>query len=121
MSTTIAAQCCIAGGGPAGMMLGLLLARAGCSVVVLEKPADFLRDFRDDTIHPSALEAMRALGSLDVFLALPHRPAAEVAVAVGQRQYKVAAAVMIRGAPDESVPAPGPTPAPAGSTPAPRR
>ncbi|MCW5773013.1 MAG: FAD-dependent oxidoreductase [Rhodospirillaceae bacterium] len=66
-------QCCIAGGGPAGMMLGLLLARAGVGVIVLEKHADFLRDFRGDTIHPSTLEVIRELGLLDAFLALPHQ------------------------------------------------
>jgi 2-polyprenyl-6-methoxyphenol hydroxylase-like FAD-dependent oxidoreductase len=65
-------QCCIAGGGPAGMMLGYLLARAGVDVVVLEKHADFLRDFRGDTIHPSTLELMHELGLLDEFLRLPH-------------------------------------------------
>ena len=58
-------QCVVAGGGPAGMMLGLLLARAGVDVVVLEKHADFLRDFRGDTIHPSTLEVMYELGILD--------------------------------------------------------
>src|SRR5271167_812725 len=51
-------QCCVAGGGPAGMMLGFLLARAGVSVAVLEKHADFFRDFRGDTVHPSTLELM---------------------------------------------------------------
>ena len=66
-------QCCIAGGGPAGMMLGVLLARAGCRVVVLEKHADFLRDFRGDTIHPSTMEVMHELGLLDAFLKLPHQ------------------------------------------------
>src|SRR5436309_14980445 len=66
------AECCIAGGGPAGMMLGLLLARAGASVVVLEKHADFLRDFRGDTVHPSTLELMYELGLLDGFLRRPH-------------------------------------------------
>ncbi len=65
--------CCIAGGGPAGMMLGFLLARAGVDVVVLEKHADFLRDFRGDTIHPSTLQVMHELGLLDEFLTLPHR------------------------------------------------
>ena len=54
--------CAIAGGGPAGMMLGFLLARAGVEVVVLEKHAEFLRDFRGDTIHPSTLELMHELG-----------------------------------------------------------
>ncbi|MDM0043131.1 FAD-dependent oxidoreductase [Variovorax dokdonensis] len=65
-------QCCIAGGGPAGLMLGYLLARAGVDVVVLEKHADFLRDFRGDTIHPSTLTVLDDLGLLDKFLALPH-------------------------------------------------
>ena len=64
--------CCIAGGGPAGMMLGFLLARAGVEVIVLEKHADFLRDFRGDTIHPSTMEVMHELGLLDDFLTLPH-------------------------------------------------
>ncbi len=65
-------QVCIAGGGPAGMMLGVLLARSGVSVVVLEKHSDFLRDFRGDTIHPSTLQIMYELGWLDEFLKLPH-------------------------------------------------
>jgi 2-polyprenyl-6-methoxyphenol hydroxylase-like FAD-dependent oxidoreductase len=69
---TITTQCCIAGGGPAGMMLGFLLARGGIDVVVLEKHGDFLRDFRGDTVHPSTLELMHELGLLDAFLALPH-------------------------------------------------
>jgi len=66
-------QCVVAGGGPAGMMLGLLLARAGVRVVVLEKHADFFRDFRGDTIHPSTLEVMYELGVLDAFLKRPHQ------------------------------------------------
>jgi len=70
---TIQTQCCIVGGGPAGMMLGLLLARAGVEVVVLEKHADFFRDFRGDTIHPSTLDLMAELGVLEEFLALPHQ------------------------------------------------
>jgi 2-polyprenyl-6-methoxyphenol hydroxylase-like FAD-dependent oxidoreductase len=69
----ISTQCCIAGGGPAGMMLGLLLARSGVDVLVLEKHADFLRDFRGDTIHPSTLEVMHELGLLDDLLKLPHQ------------------------------------------------
>ena len=64
----VSVRCCIAGGGPAGMMLGFLLARAGIAVQVLEKHADFLRDFRGDTIHPSTLEVMHELGVLEVFL-----------------------------------------------------
>ena len=71
----ISTSCCIAGGGPAGMMLGFLLARAGVEVVVLEKHADFLRDFRGDTIHPSTLEIMHELRILDGFLRLPHQEA----------------------------------------------
>lgn len=65
--------CCIAGGGPAGVMLGYLLARAGVSAIVLEKHEDFFRDFRGDTIHPSTLEVMDELGFLDEFLMLPHQ------------------------------------------------
>lgn len=73
MTDTRRVTCAIAGGGPAGLMLGYLLARAGVSVLVLEKHADFLRDFRGDTIHPSTLEVMGELGLLDRFLALPHQ------------------------------------------------
>ena len=58
MAEQLSTRCCIVGGGPCGMMLGYLLARAGVDVVVLEKHADFLRDFRGDTIHPSTLEIM---------------------------------------------------------------
>jgi 2-polyprenyl-6-methoxyphenol hydroxylase-like FAD-dependent oxidoreductase len=66
-------SCCIVGGGPAGMMLGYLLARAGIEVVVLEKHADFLRDFRGDTVHPSTLDVIAELGLLDDFLSRPHQ------------------------------------------------
>lgn len=69
----IETTCCIAGGGPAGVMLGYLLARAGVDVVVLEKHADFFRDFRGDTVHPSTLEVLHELGLLDDFLRLPHQ------------------------------------------------
>ena len=69
----ITTQCCVAGGGPAGMMLGYLLARAGIEVVVLEKHRDFFRDFRGDTIHPSTMELMYELGILDDFLKIPHQ------------------------------------------------
>jgi 2-polyprenyl-6-methoxyphenol hydroxylase-like FAD-dependent oxidoreductase len=68
----LTAQCCIAGGGPAGLMLGLLLARAGVTVAVLEKHADFLRDFRGDTIHPSTIDLLDQLGLKGQFLELPH-------------------------------------------------
>lgn len=71
-------QCCIAGGGPAGLMLGYLLARAGVRVVVLEKHDDFLRDFRGDTIHPSTLTVLDDLGLLDEFLQLPHQEVTEL-------------------------------------------
>src|ERR1700691_3289753 len=66
-------RCCIAGGGPAGMMLGLLLARAGIETMVLEKHADFLRDFRGDTVHPSTLEVLYELGILEGFLQRTHQ------------------------------------------------
>lgn len=67
------ARCCIVGGGPAGMMLGYLLGRAGIDVVVLEKHVDFFRDFRGDTVHPSTLQVMDELGLIDGFLKLPHQ------------------------------------------------
>ena len=72
MTRTIDTRCVIAGGGPAGMMLGLLLARAGVDVVILEKHGDFLRDFRGDTVHPSTLQLIHELGALDEFLQRPH-------------------------------------------------
>lgn len=76
-------RCCIAGGGPAGILLGLLLARAGVDVLVLEKHADFLRDFRGDTIHPSTLEVMHELGLLEDLLKLPHQQAPRLNAYVG--------------------------------------
>src|SRR5471030_2786713 len=86
----IKTRCCIAGGGPAGMMLGFLLARAGVEVVVLEKHADFLRDFRGDTIHPSTLEVMHELGLLDAFLALPHQMARTLNGQIGDFMFPFA-------------------------------
>jgi len=81
--------CCIAGGGPAGMMLGFLLARAGVEVVVLEKHPDFLRDFRGDTIHPSTLEVIRELGLLDEFLKLPHEEARRLSGIIGDELVRL--------------------------------
>jgi 2-polyprenyl-6-methoxyphenol hydroxylase-like FAD-dependent oxidoreductase len=83
-------QCCIVGGGPAGMILGLLLARAGIDVTVLEKHADFLRDFRGDTIHSSTLQLMHELGMLADFLKQPHQEVSEMQARIGQRDYRVA-------------------------------
>ena len=67
----LTSQCCIAGGGPAGLMMGYLLARAGVDVIVLEKHADFLRDFRGDTVHPSTLQLFHELGLLDGLMTRP--------------------------------------------------
>jgi len=75
--------CCIAGGGPAGLMLGFLLARAGVDVMVLERHSDFLRDFRGDTVHPSTLETMHELGLLVEFLKRPHQEIAQVRARIG--------------------------------------
>ena len=86
----ISTRCCIAGGGPAGMMLGLLLARAGIDVVVLEKHADFLRDFRGDTVHPSTMQVMHELGLLDAFLALPHSEVRTLGVQIGAEFFEFA-------------------------------
>ena len=87
---TMRARCCIAGGGPAGMMLGFLLARAGVDVVVLEKHADFLRDFRGDTVHPSTLELMYELGLLDEFLKRPHQEVVQLLGIIGGTAVPVA-------------------------------
>jgi 2-polyprenyl-6-methoxyphenol hydroxylase-like FAD-dependent oxidoreductase len=86
----ISTKCCVVGGGPCGMMLGFLLARAGVDVVVLEKHADFLRDFRGDTIHPSTMELMSELGLLDEFLRLPHTKATAIGAWFGDREYAFA-------------------------------
>ena len=83
-------RCCIAGGGPAGMMLGLLLARAGIDVIVLEKHEDFLRDFRGDTIHPSTMEVLHELGLLTEFLKLPYTPTARIGASIGGEYVELA-------------------------------
>jgi 2-polyprenyl-6-methoxyphenol hydroxylase-like FAD-dependent oxidoreductase len=88
--TAITAQCCIVGGGPAGMMLGFLLARAGVTSVVLEKHGDFLRDFRGDTVHPSTLNVMDELGLLDEFLSLPHQEVSRFSAQFGDERVMVA-------------------------------
>ena len=85
-----AVTCCVAGGGPAGMMLGFLLARAGVRVMVLEKHADFLRDFRGDTIHPSTLELMHELGLLEEFLRVPHQEMPGLVAQFGDTPLRVA-------------------------------
>jgi 2-polyprenyl-6-methoxyphenol hydroxylase-like FAD-dependent oxidoreductase len=90
MAPSMDVQCCIAGGGPAGMMLGYLLGRAGVNTVVLEKHADFLRDFRGDTVHPSTLQIMHELGLLEDFLKRPHSEIRTLAVEIGDRSFRVA-------------------------------
>src|SRR5215831_13741451 len=83
-------RCVIAGGGPAGVMAGYLLARAGVQVAVLEKHADFFRDFRGDTIHPSTLQLMYELGLLDEFLKLPHQELRELRAVVNGQVVPIA-------------------------------
>lgn len=83
-------SCCIVGGGPAGVMLGFLLARAGVEVMVLEKHKDFFRDFRGDTIHPSTLELMNELGLLEEFLRQPHQELKEVTFHFGDQVMHIA-------------------------------
>ena len=87
---TLSTRYCIAGGGPAGMMLGFLLARAGIDVVVLEKHTDFLRDFRGDTIHPSTLDVMAELGLLNEFLKQPHDEVTHVGAEFGDVRLRIA-------------------------------
>ena len=83
-------SCCIVGGGPAGIVLGLLLARGGVQVTVLEKHKDFNRDFRGDTIHPATLEVMHELGLLDALLALPHQQIDHFSLVAGDRSFPMA-------------------------------
>ncbi|MGI8889726.1 MAG: FAD-dependent oxidoreductase [Chthoniobacterales bacterium] len=87
--STTHTRCCVVGGGPAGMMLGFLLARAGVEVTVLEKHRDFLRDFRGDTIHPSTLELISELGFLEEFLRQPHQEESTLTVDVGGTELPV--------------------------------
>ncbi|HEX4302097.1 MAG TPA: FAD-dependent oxidoreductase [Rhizomicrobium sp.] len=87
---TLSTHCIIAGGGPAGMMCGLLLARAGVDVWVLEKHKDFLRDFRGDTVHPSTLMVLDELGLLEKFLQRPHDEVHEISVEIGKQSFKAA-------------------------------
>src|SRR5271163_1927913 len=87
---TLRTTCCIVGGGPAGMMTGYLLARSGIDVLVLEKHADFLRDFRGDTVHPSTLQVMHELGLLTDFLRRPHNEARQITGYVNGRSVTVA-------------------------------
>jgi 2-polyprenyl-6-methoxyphenol hydroxylase-like FAD-dependent oxidoreductase len=86
---TISTSCVIAGGGPAGMMCGFLLARAGVDVTVLEKHKDFLRDFRGDTVHPSTLQIMQELGLLEEFLKLPHSRIKTVTLDLGDTHFTI--------------------------------
>src|SRR6202043_3301648 len=89
-SDLLQTRCCIVGGGPAGMMLGFLLARAGVEVLVLEKHGDFLRDFRGDTIHPSTLELLHELGLLEKFLQRPHDEVRQLTGWIGESHLRIA-------------------------------
>tara|TARA_R110002094_G_scaffold120907_7_gene115752 strand:- start:1586 stop:2797 length:1212 start_codon:yes stop_codon:yes gene_type:complete len=86
----LTSQCCIAGGGPAGLMMGYLLARAGVDVIVLEKHADFLRDFRGDTVHPSTLQLFHELGLLDGLMTRPYQKTEQISVSIDNRSFAVA-------------------------------
>ena len=90
MDQKLTTTCCIAGGGPAGIMLGYLLARAGIDVTILEKHGDFFRDFRGDTIHPSTMELMHELGLLEEFLKLPHDEVTHLSAQIGSDHLTIA-------------------------------
>ncbi|GAA1572012.1 FAD-dependent oxidoreductase [Actinomadura kijaniata] len=94
---TMTTTCLIAGGGPAGAVLGLLLARAGIEVTVLEKHGDFLRDFRGDTIHPSTLDALDELGLGDRFERLDHRKLAKLSLVTDEGEMTISALSTLRG------------------------
>jgi 2-polyprenyl-6-methoxyphenol hydroxylase-like FAD-dependent oxidoreductase len=83
MADNVSAECCVVGGGPAGMMLGLLLARSGVRVTVLEKHKDFLRDFRGDTVHPSTLQILSEIGLFERFDQLKQHKAHDLKIAFG--------------------------------------
>jgi 2-polyprenyl-6-methoxyphenol hydroxylase-like FAD-dependent oxidoreductase len=87
---TVDTTCCIVGGGPAGMMLGFLLARAGVQATVIEKHGDFFRDFRGDTVHPSTLDLMHELGLLEKFLQIPHQELTSVGGVIGDYVFQAA-------------------------------
>ncbi len=87
---SLVTQCCIVGGGPAGMMLGYLLGRAGIKTVVLEKHADFFRDFRGDTVHPSTMKVMQELGLLEDFLKIPHDEVVQMNGLIGATSIRLA-------------------------------
>jgi 2-polyprenyl-6-methoxyphenol hydroxylase-like FAD-dependent oxidoreductase len=87
---TVYTRCCIVGGGPAGMMLGYLLGRAGVEALVLEKHADFFRDFRGDTVHPSTMQVMDELGLIDGFLMLPHQQLQKMDGKFGETSIRIA-------------------------------
>ena len=88
--TQLSARCCIVGGGPAGMMLGYLLGRAGIDTIILEKHADFLRDFRGDTVHPSTMAVMDELGLLEKFLQRPHQKITQLNGRFSRTSYRIA-------------------------------
>ena len=85
---TFETTCCVVGGGPAGIMFAYLIARAGVPVIVLEKHADFFRDFRGDTVHPSTLEVMYELGLLEDLLKIPHQRVQEAGGRFGNFEFQ---------------------------------
>lgn len=95
---SLSVQCCIVGGGPAGMMLGYLLGRAGIRTVVLEKHADFFRDFRGDTVHPSTMQVMKELGLLEDFLKIPHQQLTRIQGVFSRTPVRIADMSRLRAA-----------------------